>query len=83
MAKIRVSSELLDEMLFKGLDAHITNAVYDSHGEWVEFEIEGEDVPAEAEAVVICTKAVVICTKYDDPGADPFTTVEIRGRIGT
>ncbi len=74
MAKIRVSSELLDEMLFKGLDAHITNAVYDSHGEWVVFEIEGEDVPAEAEADVICTK-------YDNPGADPFTTVEIRGRI--
>ncbi len=72
MATIRVSLDLLDEMLFKGLDAHITNAVANSHNAWVEFE--GKDVPAEAEAVVIVTK-------YNYPGADPYSTIEIRAAL--
>ena len=73
MAMVRVSANLIEELLFKGLRSRITAARYNPDCGWLELEIEGDDVPAEPEADVIATK-------YDNPGADPYTTVEIRGR---
>ncbi len=76
MAIVRVAPFLIAEWLFKGLDVRITGGGWrpsnaaENHG-WFEFEIEGENVPD-------CKEVRVICTQYNNPGADPFTTVEIQ-----
>ena len=77
MTRIHVSARLIEELLFKGLDVKITRATF-SLGpprELREFElhVEGTDVPTEAHADVICKT-------FNNRGADPFTTVEIKAR---
>jgi len=76
MAKIRVSASLIEDLLFKGLDVKIAHGIFWPDEGWFELHVEGSDVPPEAEADVIYTKSF-------NPGADPFTTVEIRGRTVT
>lgn len=74
MTKIRVSACIIEDLLFKGLDVKIAHGIFWPHNGEFELHVAGSDVPREA-------NTDVICTKYDNPGADPFTTVEIKGRI--
>ena len=71
MAKIRVSACIIEGLLFKGLDVKIAQGVFWPTEDEFELDVVGSDVPAEGEVNVILTK-------YDNPGADPFTTIEIR-----
>ncbi len=76
MARIYLSGCVIEDLLFKGLDVQIVHGIFWPHQGAFELHVEGSDVPAEAEADVVCTK-------YDNPGADPYSTVEIKGRIRT
>lgn len=70
MARIRISAALLDDFLFKGLDARITGASWFSEFRQFEFVIEGDDVPDSKEAIIICKS-------YHEPGDDDHVKVEI------
>ena len=70
MTTVRVSSELIAEWLFKGLDVEIRDARMGLSGV-VEFAIRGDDVPD-------CAEAHVICHSYQEPGDDPHVRVEIK-----
>ncbi len=83
MAIVRVSPELIEHWLFKGLNVRITggayrqsNAAYD-HG-WFEFEIEGDDVPTHDQQGQSVSEVFVTHIQHNNAGADPFITVEIR-----
>ncbi len=82
MAIVRVSPELIEHWLFKGLNVRIiggvyrqSNAAYDDG--WFEFEIEGEEVPAHDQQGQAVSEVYVTHIEHNSPGADPYTTVEI------
>ena len=70
MAIVRVSPELLSELLFKGLDVEIRDARMTWSGV-LEFSIRGEDVPDGEEAHIIMHVT-------QEKGCDRWTRVEIQ-----
>ncbi len=71
MATVRVSTFLVEEFLFKGLGVEIQDVRMNHNTGVLELSVLGDDVPD-------CAEAHVICATYDNPGADRFTTIEIK-----
>ena len=71
MAIVRVSTFLIEEWLFKGLDVEIRDARMNLGSDVLGLSIRGKDVPD-------CAEAVVICHSYREPGDDPHVKVEIK-----
>ena len=71
MTVIRVSTFMIEEWLFKGLDVEIRDVRRCVTGDAVEFSIRGDDVPD-------CAEAVVLCTVYQEKGCDRWVKVEIK-----
>ncbi len=71
MAIVRVSPELLSELLFKGLDVEIRDVRMNRTSRVMELSIVGKDVPD-------CAEAIVICHSHREPGDDPHVRIEIQ-----
>ncbi len=69
MVIVRVSPELLSELLFKGLDVEIRDARMTISGN-LEFSIRGDDVPD-------CVVANITMLVTQEKGCDRWTRVEI------
>ena len=64
MAVVRVTTSLIEEWLFKGLDVEI-------RGDVLELNIRGRDVPD-------CGEAQVLCTVHQEKGCDRRVHVAIK-----
>lgn len=71
MTIVRVSTFLIEEWLFKGLDVEIRDARMTLGRDALELSIRGEDVPD-------CAEAILLCHSYREPGDDPHVRVEIK-----
>ena len=83
MTTVRVSPELLEHWLFKGLNVRITGGVYRRSNAayndgWFEFDIEGDELPTHDEQGRSVSEVFVTHIQHNNPGADPYITVEIR-----
>ena len=71
MAVVCVSTFLIEEWLFKGLDVEIRDAQRSVTGDAVEFSILGKDVPD-------CKEAIILCHTHQEKGCDRWVKVEIK-----
>ena len=71
MAIVRVSTFLIEEWLFKGLDVEIRDARMNVGSDFLEFSIRGKDVPD-------CAEAQVLCSVHQEKGCDRWVQVEIK-----
>ncbi len=71
MAVVQVSTFLIEEWLFKGLDVKIRDARMVLDGDVLELSILGDDVP-------YCAEAIVLCTVHQEKGCDRWVQVEIK-----
>ena len=71
MTTMRVSTFLIEEWLFKGLDAEIRDARMDLGSDVLDLSIRGKDVPD-------CAEAYLACHIYQEKGCDRWAKVEIR-----
>ena len=71
MAIVLVSTFLIEEWLFKGLNVEIRDARMSLGGDALEMSILGDDVPD-------CAEAILICYSSREPGSDPYNRIEIK-----
>ena len=71
MATVQVSSELIAQLLFKGLDVEIRDVRMNHSSQVLEFSICGDDVPD-------CEKAIITCHVHQEKGCDRWVRVEIE-----
>ena len=71
MATVQVSTFLIEEWLFKGLDVEIRDARMPAGAGYLEFSIRGEDVPD-------CKEAIILCHTHEEKGCDRWVKVEIK-----